>query len=346
MTQLTQQVKALLKDNEKSSPLGSAENFTLDRLHGDASNRIYYRINCAKGSLILMERPNQKGDSPSEEISKEPSGFSDYSFLNIGQFLLRSNIRVPKVIGFNSSQNLILLEDVGNTTFEMKIKNHPSSLRVLYQKALDLLAKIQDLKKDSTCIAWKRNFDGDLLEWEFEHFIEWGLEKSLKVNLNKKERKEMRLIFKDITSEITQMEACFCHRDFQSKNLMSFKDDLVLLDFQDALCGPKPYDLVALLRDSYIELSEEDLTFLQNCYIEKTGSADQDLFLRNFDLQTIQRKLKDGGRFHYIHLFKDNPNFLEYIPSSYRYVLRALKRQPEGKHLIPILQKYIQEFSL
>ena len=30
--------------------------------------------------------------------------------------------------------------------------------------------------------------------------------------------------------------------------------ELVVIDFQDALQGPRQYDLVALLRDSYVEL--------------------------------------------------------------------------------------------
>ena len=31
-------------------------------------------------------------------------------------------------------------------------------------------------------------------------------------------------------------------------------DELVVIDFQDALQGPRPYDLVALLCDSYVDL--------------------------------------------------------------------------------------------
>ena len=34
--------------------------------------------------------------------------------------------------------------------------------------------------------------------------------------------------------------------------------DLYLIDFQDARMGPDTYDLASLLRDSYVDLTEED----------------------------------------------------------------------------------------
>ena len=47
----------------------------------------------------------------------------------------------------------------------------------------------------------------------------------------------------------------FTHRDYQSRNLMVLPSgEQAVIDFQDALLGPRQYDLVALLRDSYVEL--------------------------------------------------------------------------------------------
>ncbi len=46
--------------------------------------------------------------------------------------------------------------------------------------------------------------------------------------------------------------------------------------------------------------------------------------IRWFYLQTLQRKLKDAGRFVYIDRVKGNPDFLRFIPSSLRYVRQAM----------------------
>ena len=57
-------------------------------------------------------------------------------------------------------------------------------------------------------------------------------------------------------------------------------------------------------------------------------------FQRAFDLQTVQRKLKDAGRFVYIDKMKKNPNYLQYIPRTLGYVREALERLPEYQRLL------------
>ena len=47
-----------------------------------------------------------------------------------------------------------------------------------------------------------------------------------------------------------------CHRDYHSRNLMLHGGALYIIDFQDARIGPDTYDLVSLLRDSYVDLPD------------------------------------------------------------------------------------------
>ena len=60
---------------------------------------------------------------------------------------------------------------------------------------------------------------------------------------------------------------------------------------------------------------------------------------------TIQRKLKDTGRFVYIDQVKGNPSFLPFIPNSLAYVREALERQGELKGFLKVLKKYVPEFQ-
>jgi len=56
--------------------------------------------------------------------------------------------------------------------------------RRLVQKAIDELLKIQirgTENHDGSCIAFQQRFDLKLYMWEFEHFIEWGLEKAARL---------------------------------------------------------------------------------------------------------------------------------------------------------------------
>ena len=49
-----------------------------------------------------------------------------------------------------------------------------------------------------------------------------------------------------------------CHRDYHSRNLMLHERQLYIIDFQDARMGPDTYDLVSLLRDSYVDSAGAD----------------------------------------------------------------------------------------
>jgi len=68
-------------------------------------------------------------------------------------------------------------------------------------------------------------------------------------------------------------------------------------------------------------------------------------FMRIFHLQTLQRKLKDAGRFDYIDIVKKNPNFLRYIPDTLNYVKQAFEALPEHRPLQERLAKYKPELS-
>ena len=64
-----------------------------------------------------------------------------------------------------------------------------------------------------------------------------------------------------------------------------------------------------------------------------------------FDLLTIQRKLKDAGRFEFINRVKGNPGFLVSIPASLRYVRDAFKARPEMSGLRKLVAKYVPELG-
>ena len=107
-----------------------------------------------------------------------------------------------------------------------------------------------------------------------------------------------------------------------------------VIDFQDALLGPRQYDLVALLRDSYVELDAPFVEAMLRRYLARLAAEGGPRlaygpFREIFDLLTVQRKLKDAGRFVFIDRVKKNPGFLVSIPASLRYVKDALARRPD-----------------
>src|SRR5262249_984311 len=111
----------------------------------------------------------------------------------------------------------------------------------------------------------------------------------------------------------------FVHRDYQSRNLMVREGasgaELVWIDFQDALLGPRVYDLVALLNDSYQTFDRGFVEARLDDFARTSGldEAARVALGREFDVVTVQRKLKDAGRFVFIDRVKKNPAFLPYF---------------------------------
>ena len=123
-----------------------------------------------------------------------------------------------------------------------------------------------------------------------------------------------------------------------------------VIDFQDALLGPRQYDLVALLRDSYVELEPGLVEAMLRRYLDRFHEAggprfEYAPFRAVFDLLTVQRKLKDAGRFVFIDRVKKNPGFLVSIPASLRYVKEAFARRPDLCELQDVLGRHVPEIA-
>jgi aminoglycoside/choline kinase family phosphotransferase len=157
--------------------------------------------------------------------------------------------------------------------------------------------------------------------------------------------------FEGIAAALDAEPKGFTHRDYQSRNLMVLPSgEQAVIDFQDALLGPRQYDLVALLRDSYVELPPDLVDRMIRRYLEKLALAGGPRlayapFRAVFDLLTVQRKLKDAGRFVFIDRVKRNPGFLPSIPASLRYVRDALARRPELAELQGLLARHVPELA-
>ncbi|MFT7625578.1 MAG: aminoglycoside/choline kinase family phosphotransferase, partial [Myxococcota bacterium] len=89
--------------------------------------------------------------------------------------------------------------------------------------------------------------------------------------------------------------------------------------------------------DSYVVLTMDQVDALLNQYLDLRPELDGSAFRRGFLEQTVQRKLKDSGRFVYIDRVKNDPGYLQYINDSLGYVRDALERLPHLADLRALL---------
>ncbi len=316
------------------------------KLHGDASYREYFRIHIDNNqSLIVMSFPSGPL-SASEEISNTNVQMIDHPFIHMAEKLRSETIPVPKVIASNIDMGIIILEDLGDELMFSKL--HTTKVThwaPYYEQAIDLIHDMQSRMKKYTpdnCIAYQRHFDATLFNWEFNHFLEFGLKKRLSPNLLPTTEHAFSKYSQKITQQLLKLPQAFVHRDFQSKNLIFHNNILHVIDFQDALTGPYVYDLVALLRDSYIEIPKNIHNHLL-AYAAKKWQMPLKQFTHDYALVTIQRKLKDAGRFVYIDQVKGNDSYLQFIPKSLAYVKQAFLDLNEHHGFYELLTPFIPE---
>ncbi len=339
--------------------------FEIEQLAGDASDRVYYRLSWQEKGLsrtyILMAMAHAEAAKTSDEVADESAPpILELPFINIQKHLFDCNITVPEIFMYDEEQGWLILEDLGNMTFADKIKTHlnaPETLLDYYKKAIDPLIAIQRYASpilSQKSIAHMRHYTQALFEWEFDHFIEYGIEKRNGSTLKPAIKKEIQSYFSDLSTHFSALPQFFTHRDYHSRNLMIQETaegtKIRIIDFQDALMGPAEYDLASLLRDSYIDLPSEIIEVLLDYYIrqwkEHAGrSIDRNLFQESFDLISIQRNLKAAGRFVYIDQIKGKDHLLPFLSPTLLKVEQTLKKYNRLKPLYDLLAKNIPEWQ-
>ncbi|MFC1654210.1 aminoglycoside phosphotransferase family protein [Myxococcota bacterium] len=333
---------------------GGTADPALTLLHGDASARRYVRVegDFAGAPVVAMLLAPEKARFSEEAMGREEP--DELPFSNVQRYLDGLGIRVPAVLCANESLGVVLLEDLGDLTVGRRLKTADAGATAgLYERAVDLLVDLQAKtaggKKDD-CVAFTRAFEVDLLRWELDHFLEYLLRADRGVTLSGADKQVVDRAFDQLAGDIAAWPRGFVHRDFQSRNLMLKGDEMVLIDFQDCLLGPQVYDLVALLRDSYVQLEPGLVIQIINRYLDGCKQAglerpEKEILIDQFHRMTLQRKLKDSGRFVFIDRVKKNPGFLPFIPRSLKYVAEAFDHLPDLAPCREVLARAVPELS-
>jgi aminoglycoside/choline kinase family phosphotransferase len=347
-----------------------AGSFTITPLPQDASMRRYYRIfgtdfyskTVQENTIALMVLADPNPKARSEEISGKNNDDNNSAlveeenldFVNVQRHFESVAVPVPKLYLYNIENGLLYIEDLGDDLLDMVVARVDSAKRKnLYFEAIDNMVGIHEkatTHSNPRFIGFKRAFDAELLYKELMHFVDYAIEARKKIRIDANDMSVITQHMEAISVELAKEPRVVSHRDYQSHNILLKDGRLRIIDFQDALMGARQYDLVSLLRDSYVVL---DWELIKDCIerycaaIEKRTGAkiDRDRFLRVFHLQTLQRKIKDAGRFDYIDIVKKNAKFLQYIPDTLGYIREAFDALPEHRPMRDKLAKYAPELA-
>lgn len=312
---------------------------------GGLSPRRFFRFQRASGApAVVMWLP---ADSPEMRVASSLG--RKLPFVEVRELLENARIRVPRLYAARPELGVLVVEDLGETLAE-RLERQPSAREALYRRAvLDLAAAQQALAAlPEGSIVRTRSFDRALLAQEVEHFREWGVE-ALGVTLSETERAQFERARTYLVDRIANLAPGFVHRDYQSRNLMALPDgSIAWIDFQDALLGPRAYDLVALLRDSYQTFDESFVSRRLLEFAQALGLSSEEARTLEFefDLITVQRKLKDAGRFVFFERTRGDASYLRFFVPTLELVRGAIARLPRCPELVGLSALVEQQLEI
>lgn len=315
--------------------------------------RLWLRDGGAPATTVAMILADRGIAMSSDELAvfKEPP--RELPYMNVHRFLEKLGVTVPAVYLDASDRGVLLLEDVGDVALWDAVQNQPREhVASLYEKAIEQLLLIEvdgTRQHDPDCIAFQQSFDARLYNWEFEHFIEYGIEKRAG-SLPAAEAAVLREHFSDISQRLDSQPKVLNHRDFHSWNLYVQGDAIRVIDFQDALLAAAPYDLATLLgdRDTPLvvdpPLEEHLLRYFRDGWERRAGvRPDETEFTTIYFLCALQKALKVVGRFYFLDREKGKSGYLRFIPSTVKQIRRILPRFPEYADMAAILRRHLPD---
>jgi aminoglycoside/choline kinase family phosphotransferase len=300
---------------------GAPGEISFRQLYGDGSDRKFYRIFCGASSLIGLISPRLKEDSTDE---------NDSYFL-IGNHLYSKGLPAPRIVYADPKGGSFLLEDVGDLHLQEFVRYRRKNLETVYASVIVMLGELH-LKapkgfRPEFCFD-KFLYDPQFVyERELEYFRKSFLNECLGLAVGPD---ELRPDFEAIAELAGAYESSHVfHRDFQSRNIMVWRSQLRLLDFQGMRFGPPAYDLASLLIDPYVRLPEVLQDKLVSMYWTLAGrrqGVSRSDFIKKFEAVRLARNLQILGAYGFLGITRAKRWFLDYIPHAFETLGRHFSR--------------------
>ena len=300
------------------------------------SHRRYYRLFFDDNSTLI--------GAYNDDVA-ENRAFFEYT-----RFFAANELNVPALIAVHEDQKHYLLNDLGTKTLYDKLceirKNNGDFQDVMadYRKVAAALPKFQMTSKQGLdmSVAYPRAaFDRQSMQWDLNYFKYYYL-KMVNVPFNEQLLEDDYQAFMDYL--LTVDDDYFLYRDFQSRNIMVFQDDVWFIDYQGGRKGALQYDIASLLYDAKADLSPEIRKELLECYLDNLSNyltIDRTQFTSYFHAFSLIRIMQAMGAYGYRGYFERKTHFLQSVPYAIRN-LRYLLNQNALPANLPELRRVLQ----
>jgi N-acetylmuramate 1-kinase len=312
-------------------------------LTGDASTRRYIRLRRRGETALLMDQP-QSAEAPTAAANATPgqrkalgynavarlAGADCGRFVAAANYLRTAGLSAPAVYTKDTALGFVLIEDLGDDLYADALARGASE-RLLYEAAADVLAHLHAqpapgiLPPDKTLHA----YDETALLAEVELLTEWFIPVALGRAASPAEADEFRALWREALAPFLSSPPVFVHRDYHAQNLIWLPARrgaarVGLIDFQDAVAGPKAYDMISLIEDARCDVPPElgRLTVARYMAAMRAQGTpvDEEAFALEMAVFAAQRNTKIAGIFARLYRRDGKPRYLDYLPRVWSYL--------------------------
>ncbi len=306
----------------------------LKEIKGDASFRKFYRNQNNRSIVVYAKKEKVKNLLIYDAVNK---------------ILNKNKILAPKLINQNYKNNYIEVEDFGDNTLYKVLKHNKTNKEFFFIKILKTLSRLQ-LIKDKQVVNLNRQkykvqkYDNKILLNEAKLFSEWYAPRKINKFKIRKFKKMYENEVKKLLSKLNFKNDTFVHRDFHVSNLMYVKNNIAVIDSQDALIGNKAYDLASLVDDVRFETSNKLKNKILNNYFKKLKKTEINKFVNDFEILSVLRNLKIIGIFTRLALRDNKKKYVKMIPYAWEMINYRMKKNREFVNLKLILKRNFPKF--
>jgi N-acetylmuramate 1-kinase len=332
---------AMVRSFLDESGFGAAQR---QRMQGDASTRIFERLNLNGDAAILMNAP-RRPDGPPVRDGKPYSAIAHLAedivpYVAVAAGLRDLQLSAPAILHADLDHGLLVMEDLGED--RIVTGDPPAPIAARYAAAIDLLASLHIRELPDT-LAVAPHLDYRLQRYDMEAFLieaelllDWYLVKAGTAG-KAAVRSDFTSLWRDALQPAIDAPPTWVLRDYHSPNLLwlSQRDDVArigVLDFQDALIGPAAYDVASLLQDARVDVPETLEINLLGQYVRARqshiaahgGEFDTAGFMLLYATLAAQRATKILGIFARLDRRDGKPQYLRHMPRLWNYLQRSL----------------------
>lgn len=280
-------------------------------LADDCSYRRYFRLANATGKAVLMDAPPADG----EDVRP---------FVTVARRLRDWGLSAPAILADDPADGFLLIEDLGDNTYTRVLADGGDEQQ-LYALAIDALIAIQQ-RDQSDAAREVPDYDDAVLLEGAGRFLDWYLGRGHGLSVPADAREAFFAAWRDCLSAVRDGPEVLVHRDYHVDNLMLLDDRpgvaaCGLLDFQDAMMGPAPYDVMSLLQDARRDVAPDVIATMRARYLAAMADRiDPAAFERIYRVLGLQRALRILGVFARQSVLLGNHRYLVHVPRLWRYI--------------------------